>query len=520
VYSTENSEESREPVNIAVYQVLTKAQPVRLPVRVVRSRAVRPETNVDAQFSICCRVKMRISNNMRWRAFAFGSLGVNLVLAAGWLAARNRLATNSAALAQGAQAAQTGRTNVVVRRQFFSWREVESSDYPTYIANLRDIGCPEQTIRDIIIADVNAMYSRKRATELVTAEQQWWRSEPDPAVLQTAAEKSRALEDERRGLLARLLGTNWESGDIVSLPRPSRPGIVLDGQVLGNLPAETKQTIQEVSMRSQDKLQAYLDEQRQQGKNPDLAEIAKLRQETRLELQKILTPPQLEEFLLRYSQDANNLRNEFGQLRFFNASPDEFRAVFRATDVLNEQIELLADASDANSIAQRKSLEDQRENAIKTALGANRYAEYQQLHDPVYRDAYALAEQEGTPEAAQTIYEINLATIAEQNQIRANTNLTDGQKTIELKRIELEQLKANTLATGQELPPEPAAPAQTPPRRMHLIRPGDSLGVVGLIYGLPPGAIRDANPGVDFNQLKPGDSINIPPSGAVPASGP
>src|ERR1051326_5188840 len=101
---------------------------------------------------------------MRWRALAFGSLGVNLLLAAGWLAARNRWASNSAApTARATQAAQTSasRTNVIVRRQFFSWREVESADYPTYIANLRDIGCPEQTIRDIIIADVNALYARK-----------------------------------------------------------------------------------------------------------------------------------------------------------------------------------------------------------------------------------------------------------------------------------------------------------------------------------------------------------------------
>jgi LysM repeat protein len=181
----------------------------------------------------------------------------------------------------------------------------------------------------------------------------------------------------------------------------------------------------------------------------------------------------------------------------------------------------LADATDPNSVAQRKSLEDQRDNAIKTALGAKRYAEYQQLHDPVYRDAYAVAQQAGAPEAAQTIYEINLATLAEQESVRTNSTLTDQQKAIELKRIELEQLTANTVASGQELPPEPTVPAQTtPPRRTHVIRPGDSLGVVGLIYGLPPGAIRDANPGLDFNRLKPGDSINIPPSGLVPSSVP
>src|SRR5439155_3173401 len=112
-------------------------------------------------------------------------------------------------------------------------------------------------------------------------------------------------------------------------------------------------------------------------------------------------PAQLEEFLLRYSQNATNLRADFGQLRFFNPSQDEFRAVFRASDTLDQQIQMLADATDPNSVAQRKALEDHRENAIKVALGAKRYEEYRMLHDPLYRDAVAMSQQAGTPEAAK-----------------------------------------------------------------------------------------------------------------------
>src|SRR5882762_9893333 len=243
---------------------------------------------------------------MRWRALVLASLGINILLvAAWWHSARHRSASAAAAdAAAWASLPGSGRTNFVVRRQIFSWRELESTDYPTYVANLREIGCPEQTIRDIIIADVNALYARKRATELVTADQQWWRSEPDTNVIQVAAEKARALEDERKALLARLLGTAWESGDLVNLPRPSRAGIALDGPVLGTLPAETKQAIQDVSLRSQDRMQTYLEAQRRDGKNPDPLELAKLRLQTRTELQHLLSPPQLEEFLLRYSQDG------------------------------------------------------------------------------------------------------------------------------------------------------------------------------------------------------------------------
>ena len=454
---------------------------------------------------------------MRWRLVALISLGVNAVLAVIWLFTARSPSRNVAQQYAGPETESAGlpRTNIVVRRQFFSWREVESPDYPTYITNLRQIGCPEQTIRDIIIADINALYAMKRATNLVTSEQQWWRSDPDPAVVRASAEKAKVLEDERHSLLTKLLSPSWESGDMASLPRPSRPGVVLDGPVLGAISSESKQAIQDISVRSQERLQTYVDEQQRTGDPLDPVELARLREQTRSELQHVLSPSQLEEFLLRYSQNANNWRTEFGQLRYFNATPDEFRAVFRATDTIDQQIQLLADATDANSVTQRKTLEEQRENTLKLALGSKRYEEYQLLQDPVYRDAVAQAQQAGTPEAVRTIYEINLATASEQNRIQADTNLTASQRSIELKRVELEQLKASTLAAGQDVPPDPSTTPvpSTPQRRTHLVRAGDSPAVVALMYGLPVSALRAANPGRNLNNLRPGDSITIPPAG-------
>ena len=457
---------------------------------------------------------------MRWRGLALLSLGLNVVLAVAWLLfARPAGKARGDLSALAPSASGSGKTNVLVRRQFFSWAEVESPDYPTYIANLRAIGCPEQTVRDIIIADVNSFYARRRATELVTPEQQWWRSEPDTNVLQLAAQKTRELEEERRTLLARLLGSNWEAGDMVSLPRPTRPGMVLDGPVLGSLPAETKQALQEISARSQDRLAAYLEDREREGKDADPMELAKLRAQTRADLQHLLTPAQLEEFLLRYSQQSNNLRAQFGELRFFNANQDEFRAVFRATDAIDQQLDLLSD-NDPASAAQRKALEAQRENAIKIALGPARYEEYRSLHDPVYRDAVALAQEAGVPEAARAVYAITVATQAEQERIRADTNMTAAQKAIELKQLELDQLKANAVATDQELPPEPAPPPPPPRKRVYILGPGDTAATVATIYGVPINALRDANPEVNLSKLKPGDSLNIPRNPLAPSPAP
>src|SRR4051794_2195565 len=50
----------------------------------------------------------------------------------------------------------TAETTGVITNEF-RWGQLESEDYPTYILRLRGIGCPEQTIRDIIIADLDKL---------------------------------------------------------------------------------------------------------------------------------------------------------------------------------------------------------------------------------------------------------------------------------------------------------------------------------------------------------------------------
>jgi LysM repeat protein len=343
---------------------------------------------------------------------------------------------------------------------------------------------------------------------VVTPGQQWWRTEPDTNLVLAASQKTRELEDERRGLLTRLLGSHWEAADLVTLPRPSRPGIVLDGAILGNLPADAKQALQEIQARTQDRIQTYIEAQQRDGKAPDPLEIAKIRQQSRAELQNVLAPGQLEEFLLRYSQSGDNLRSEFSQLKFFNPTPDEFRQIFRSTDAYDQRLQLLAGDNDPATIAQRKSLEDQREMAIKAALGPERYDLYRRLHDPLYREAYAEAQQAGTPETAAIMYEIKLASADEADRIKADASLTDSQKAIELKKLELEQMTANAALTGKELPPEPAP--QPPPKKTYVTRPGDTANLVALLYGVPVNAIRAANPNIDIMRLKPGQSLTIP----------
>src|SRR5213593_3374758 len=44
-----------------------------------------------------------------------------------------------------------------------NWAAIESTNYLVYINNLRAFGCPEETVRDIILTDVAKSYARRRA---------------------------------------------------------------------------------------------------------------------------------------------------------------------------------------------------------------------------------------------------------------------------------------------------------------------------------------------------------------------
>ena len=62
--------------------------------------------------------------------------------------------TNVAAGYSERQLSQSSPSSSVTKRPGLDWRQVESGDYVTYVKNLRACGCPEQTIRDIVSADV------------------------------------------------------------------------------------------------------------------------------------------------------------------------------------------------------------------------------------------------------------------------------------------------------------------------------------------------------------------------------
>ena len=100
-------------------------------------------------------------------------VNLGLVLATAYfykLAHAERPGENSVVLAAQAatppaavQGPRIVKTNIV-EASHFHWSQLEADDYRTYIERLRSIGVPEQTIRDLVIADIDKLFAPRLHT--------------------------------------------------------------------------------------------------------------------------------------------------------------------------------------------------------------------------------------------------------------------------------------------------------------------------------------------------------------------
>ncbi|HWD20907.1 MAG TPA: hypothetical protein VHB20_16695 [Verrucomicrobiae bacterium] len=385
-------------------------------------------------------------HEMRARPWLLTSLGLNLFLAVSWWVAREPLEDTTVVIP--AYRPETDiKTNVFVRRENFTWNQIESTNYDTLIKNLRTLGCPEQTIRDIIVTDVDREFDRRRATEIVAPDYQWWKSDPDPAIVQAAATQAQALEDERRRLLNSLLGPGWENISDYSVA--TRAGISLTGPVLGELSPSVKQNVLAIVAQEQAKMDSYLQNARQNNQPPDPMEVARMRDQFLGQLVTVLTPDQYEEFILRYSPGAQAVRQ---QMHGMNLGPDQFRALYNALAPAVSQPVYYYAGSDPELLKQQRVLQAAAEDATKTALGDQLYATYRLEQDPLYRSSQTLASQLGIPpERVRPLYQINRTTESELERIRVDPTLSADEKVEALAQTQVDQQQSLQQLLGPDL---------------------------------------------------------------------
>jgi hypothetical protein len=258
-------------------------------------------------------------------------------------------------------------------RREFTWRDLESEEYVTYLRQLRAAGCPDVKVRQIILSDVNERASSQRLEIALANDARWWRADAVITTLPAFPDVNQAFEQERGALLEKLLGPRWAESDRTAPLQAG--GVLLAGQVLGSLSPEKHNAVQEILAASSARQQDYLLTCSNEGRLPNPVETARQREQERSDLSQVLSSLELEEFLIRYSHNARQLRQELGA---FEPTAVEFRKVYQALDPIDRRMQLDYGDTSALSAKQRQDYEGERDRAIQHALSPQRYVAYRQ----------------------------------------------------------------------------------------------------------------------------------------------
>ncbi|MBL9134444.1 MAG: hypothetical protein JNK85_01185 [Verrucomicrobiales bacterium] len=326
------------------------------------------------------------------------------------------------------------------------WQQLDTPEYPAYLERLRAAGCPEDRIRWIVRADADDWLLQQRVAQAVANDFAWWKAEAPNAAGDNFTDRYEQLRKRRGELITKYIGGSPEE----SADNGKEVPIVvnLSGPVLGALPREKYNAVQEICARSLDRHQGYFNNRQNEGVFLNQGDLARLREQTRSDLSQILTPLELEEFLLRYSHNANRLRTELAGL---DPTPDEFRQVFRSVDALEHRLQLEYGAVDSLSSRQREEFERQREEVIKKVLPPERYQRYLVGRYPLFRQAQLAVRRAGLPEnLALGFYEVLNQHESKRREVLNNTALSSEQRQLALQSLEKDKEESLKRALGEE----------------------------------------------------------------------
>jgi hypothetical protein len=386
-----------------------------------------------------------------------------------------------------------------------SWRALESTNYFVYAQNLRNFGCPEETVRDILITDLAKVYAERRLQLRAKA--------PPPAFWQTSdsgapgeSTELRAqlaeLDQEQSHLVRDLLGVNLET----ELAKYTATAEEKGGTIVSFLPEAKRQGVLEIQNRFSAEEQAIYESSHGLLLDSDRDALRRIQKQREAELAQFLSTDEMLTYQLYNSETANNLRV---QLNGFQPSQEEFVQIFQLQKTYDDQFGQTMDLSDDRAMANRARAEQSAQQALegelKRVLGPQRFTEYQRAQDGDYRALLQIADRyQLSPDVANSVYGIKMAAEGQKLRVESNPNLNDVQRAQMLASLAQETEKNVATVLGgnlykdyqrgpgqwlnnlyffdeDNLPPEPPSPEHT--QRTPILPPVPP----GMLNSLPPG---------------------------------
>ena len=323
----------------------------------------------------------------------------------------------------------------------FHWSQIESNDYKTYVKNLRDIGCPEETIRDLVKQDLDKFYDQRKADILskAPARKEYWKTGNPSALSQpSGATRSQLAQLDREK--NEVLGDLFDQQGVAAINRPSplarARSQAKSGYAMDFIPEETKAELNTLEREFGSQLLKKMAQGASDAQ--DMAEIRQMREERDGRIANILTPDQKMEYDLRKSPTAANLRL---QMDGFDPSEDEFRDIFAARKSFDDEYGVVPGASISPVDAEVRQLAEQEmSEQIRSSLGDDRFQDYMRQTDYDYKSIQEITERQGLGEnISAQVYQMKGGAEELAREIRMNPGLS-----IEEQQMQLGQIRNET----------------------------------------------------------------------------
>lgn len=316
-----------------------------------------------------------------------------------------------------------------------------ASDLKGLVRRLQDAGFPRHVIRAVVYAEVNERFAARQAALRQRGNEDAYWSNPRRMRMDTSqVAANRALNLERSQLVKEVLGDLGPDDNPLAESFRRRQ--------YGDLPGEKVQQLEQV-LNDYNELRSEIYASAQGMLLPeDQEKLAYIEREQRADIEQLLTPKEREEYALRSSALANQIRSRF---QGFEASEDEYRAIYAAVRAAGLGESMTAGPSSPEAARMQEA---QVAAAIEANLSPERFAEYQRGSDPRYAAALRLTSRLNLPAtAASELVGIQSQALERATQVQADPQLTPEQKAAQLKLVtsQAEQRISQTLGGNRGL---------------------------------------------------------------------
>jgi hypothetical protein len=341
-----------------------------------------------------------------------------------------------------------GAPSVIYKTNAFKWDQVETADYRQYIANLRAIGCPEVTIKDIVLTDVMRLYAQRRGQYYHNGRDfKFWETDEKRKLKEPQMEERErqlaAINKELPAVIRELLGVNYEREVNKYFVDADE-----DDRRLGFLSDDKRSQLLGLREEFEGKRErAVFDAQDGKLAAADIDKVRQIEQEQDTALSALLTPQEKEKYELSESPSADKLRK---QLIGFNPTETEFRALFQKQKDIDSAYEF-ADPND-EAVREAKAADEKAMlDGFKSQLPVDRVAQLDLSQNPDYQNLCVLSERYDLPDGtSQALLDMRKTAEEEKQVLLSKKDIAPEQMDVALKAIEAETEKAARAALGDQ----------------------------------------------------------------------